>query len=156
MLKRKPGSILVVLKHKPGSIPIQYHHRRPLFKCLNLTRGEGVIEDEDPNDTNNGALNFGITNKKTLGEIKLNINTNIIQAGWTWRGRQEACRREDPSSPRSHTWRRELRRKTRGHRFMTVFIRSRNRHLAHNVWPLDVLSSGGSLLFTLAEIAHAI
>ena len=37
---------------------------------------------------------------------------------------------------------------------MIVFARSCMQHLAHNVCPLHVLSSDGSLLFTLTETAH--
>ena len=40
--------------------------------------------------------------------------------------------------------------------FVSVPIRSRTQHPAHNVCPLYVLSLDSSLLFTLAETAHMV
>ena len=40
--------------------------------------------------------------------------------------------------------------------FVSVFICSCTGHPAHSLWPLNVLSSDGSLLFTLMDTAQAL
>ena len=57
------------------------HHRASLSKHLDLTRREGVIKDMDFNKPIYCALNVVITEKKTPGEIGMNIHITPINKG---------------------------------------------------------------------------
>jgi hypothetical protein len=66
---------------QPPRHPVPYHYRDRLSKHLDMMRKEGAIEDVDPREPVDAVLNVVITDKKTEGEIRMNIDAVPLNKG---------------------------------------------------------------------------
>ena len=66
---------------QPPPYPIPYHYRAKTAEHIVKLKQEGVIEDVDPSEPIDCVLNTTISEKKTVGAIRMNIDARPINKG---------------------------------------------------------------------------
>ena len=66
---------------QPPRYPVPYHYRERLSAHLSKLKAEDIIEDVDPAERIDCVLNVTISDKKTLNEIRMNIDARPINLG---------------------------------------------------------------------------
>ena len=66
---------------QPPRYPVPYHYRERLTNHLEKLKAEGVIEDVEPSEPIDCVLNVAISEKKTKGMIRMNIDARPLNVG---------------------------------------------------------------------------
>ena len=66
---------------QPPPYPIPYHYRDRLAEHIKRLKKEGIIEDVEPAEAIDCVLNTTITEKKTAGAIRMNVDARPINVG---------------------------------------------------------------------------
>ena len=66
---------------QPPQYPIPYHYRERTEEHIKKLKREGVIEDVDPSEPIDCVLNTTISEKKTAGAIRMNIDARPMNVG---------------------------------------------------------------------------
>ena len=66
---------------QPPRYPVPFHYKDRLSTHLDKLRREGVIEDVDPSQPIDCVLNIAISEKKTAGSIRMNIDDRPLNLG---------------------------------------------------------------------------
>ena len=71
---------------QPARYPVPYHYQERLTTHLKKLKKEGVVEDVNPAEPTDCILNIAISEKKTRGTIRMNINARPISKGASTQG----------------------------------------------------------------------
>lgn len=66
---------------QPPRYPVPFHYRERVTAHLKKLKSEGIIEDVDPAEPTDCILNLAISEKKTAGAIRMNIDARPINIG---------------------------------------------------------------------------
>ena len=83
-IKTEPVKLAFEKDFKPIQPPrrgVPYHYQERLADHLELMEREGAIKPIDPREEVNCTMNVVITDKKSSGQIYMNIDTTPINAG---------------------------------------------------------------------------
>ena len=66
---------------QPPRYPVPYHYQEKVAQHLRQLKAEGIIEDVDPSEPIDCVLNVAISEKKTEGAIRMNIDARPLNVG---------------------------------------------------------------------------
>ena len=66
---------------QPPRLPVPYHYQERVAAHLRKLKSEDIIEDVDPSERIDCVLNIVVSEKKTEGEIRMNIDARPLNVG---------------------------------------------------------------------------